>query len=58
MVVKICVTYVRRVEHNKWIMSWIRQLIAGIPLWRLGFSSRTFWMEFVEDKVELGQISL
>jgi hypothetical protein len=51
-------TYVRIVEHNPWIVSWIRRLFAGIPPLRLGFSSRTFWIEFVTDKVELGQIFL
>jgi hypothetical protein len=36
---------------------WLRRLVAGLPLRRLGFDPGSVHVGFVVDKVALGQVS-
>jgi hypothetical protein len=47
----------RRSMWRNWIeLTWLRRLVAGIPPRRPGFASGSVHVEFVVDKVALGQV--
>jgi hypothetical protein len=41
-----------------WPCPWLRQLLTGFSPWRSGFATGSDYVEFVVEKVELGQVFL